>query len=93
MKNMNVIMDIGQQVLKTAEKVQTLASGIQSIKELDDFEETYEAILYDEVEHLQILTLELTKALTDADQLNADDGGGSAFFAGELTSENTGDEE
>ena len=40
-------------------------------------------LMLDELHHVQLLTLELTKLMTEAETANADD---SAFFAGELVS-------
>ena len=56
-----------------------------------DLTDVYQGLLLDEIEHVQILTLELTKAVVAAaEETNADEGG-SVFAAGDLTAEKAGD--
>ncbi len=93
MKNAYAISSLAQQLGKVAEKVDSLAMGAQGTEQnAPDVSEVYQGLLLDEIEHVQILTLELTKlvAMPTDDEANADEGGGSAFAAGELTAEKGG---
>ena len=89
MKNACVISSLALQFKAVAEKVNTLAMGALGVEqESPELAEVYQNLLLDEVEHVQILTLELTKAVTDepiGETTNADEGGGSVFGSGELT--------
>lgn len=66
--------------------------GVQNVEQnAPDLTDVYQGLLLDEIEHVQILTLELTKAVVAAaEETNADEGG-SVFAAGDLTAEKAGD--
>lgn len=78
------IGSIASELKVTAEKIASTISGIGSLPEDADYaKETYENILLDEISHVQLLTLAMTKLATEEMAENADD---SAFMAGELNS-------
>ena len=84
MENKDTIISICQQLCKITERICFLADGIESIKETNaDLADTYEHFLIDEITHVQIATLELTRAVTGEETANGDD---SAFMEGELNS-------
>ncbi len=93
MKNAYAISSIARQLGKVSEKLDSLAMGVQDAEQATPtLAETYQGLLLDEIEHVQILTLELTKAVMPATEgANADEGdGGSVFAAGDLTDEKAG---
>lgn len=87
MKNANAISSIARQLKAVAEKLDSLAMGVQDVEQdAPDLTGVYQNLLLDEVEHVQILTLEMTKAVVEAtheSSENVDDG--SVFGPGELT--------
>lgn len=87
MKNAYGISSLARQLKLVAEKVDSLAMGVQDVEQATpDLAGVYQSLLVDEVEHVQILTLEITKAVVEASEQSeehADDG--SAFGPGELT--------
>lgn len=95
MKNAYTISSIARQLGKVAEKIDILAMGVQDTEQgASDVSEVYQGLLLDEVEHAQILTLELTRLTTEStsdDGSNNADGDGSVFGPGELTAEKTGE--
>ena len=95
MKNAYAISSLAHQFSKVSEKIDSLAVGVQDTEQnAPDVSEVYQGLLMDEIEHLQILTLEITKLVTEStdDAANADEGdGGSAFAAGDLTTEKAGE--
>lgn len=95
MKNAYAISSLARQLGKVSDKMDSLAMGVQDTEQnAPDVSEVYQGLLMDEIEHLQILTLELTKLVTEStgDTANADEGeGGSAFAAGDLTDEKAGE--
>lgn len=94
MKNAYAISSLARQLGKVSDKMDSLAMGVQDTEQnAPDVSEVYQGLLMDEIEHLQILTLELTKLVTEstADAANADEGDGSAFAAGDLTDEKAGE--
>lgn len=94
MKNAYAISSLARQLCKVGEKMDSLAMGVQDTEQnAPDVSEVYQGLLMDEVEHVQILTLELTKLVTEStgDSANVDEGdGGSVFAAGDLTDEKAG---
>lgn len=92
MKNAYAISSLARQLGKLSEKMDSLTMGVQDTEQnAPDVSEVYKGLLMDEVEHLQILTLELTKLVFES-SVNADEGGdGSVFAAGDLTSEKAGE--
>ena len=89
MKNACAISSLARQLGKVSEKLDSLAMGVQDVEQnAPDLTDVYQGLLLDEIEHVQILTLELTKAA--AEETNADEGG-SVFAAGDLTAEKAGD--
>lgn len=92
MKNAYAISSLARQLGKLSEKMDSLAMGIQDTEQnAPDVSVVYQGLLTDEIEHLQILTLELTKLVFGA-AANADEGGdGGVFAAGDLTDEKAGE--
>lgn len=85
MKNAYAICSLARQLCKVGEKIDSLASDIQgSEQDANGVSELFQNLLVDEIEHVQILTLELTKLVTEStgEATNADEGG--AFAEGEL---------
>lgn len=84
MKNATEIVSVSRQLGKVSDAVCSL---VVDIKTADDSElsSMFKSLLFDEVEHAQVLTLELTKllAIGDEEETHADEG--SVFAAGELT--------
>lgn len=95
MKNAYTISSIARQLGKVAEKLDSLAMGVQDTEQnASDLSEVYQGLLLDEVEHVQILTLELTKLTAESigeGGASNTDGEGSVFGPGELTTEKTGE--
>lgn len=93
MKNAYAISSLARQLGKASEKLDSLAMGVQDTEQnAPGVSEVYQGLLLDEIEHVQILTLELTKLVTaSTDEANADEDGGSAFAAGDLTAEKGGE--
>lgn len=91
MKNAFAIGNIARQLGKVSEKVDSLVMGVQDSEQVSpELGEVYHGLLLDEIEHVQILALELTKAaMQTTESANADDGG-SVFAAGDLTAEKAG---
>lgn len=89
MKNAYGISSLARQLKAVAEKLDSLAMGVQDVEQnAPDLTGVYQNLLLDEVEHVQILTLEITKAVAEAtapSETNADEGGGSVFGRGDLT--------
>ncbi len=94
MKNAYAISSLARQLGKVAEKVNSLVMGVQDTEQnAPDVSEVYQGLLLDEIEHVQILTLEFTKlvAMPADDEANTDEDGGSAFAAGDLNAEKGGE--
>ena len=95
MKNAYTISSIARQLGKVAEKLDSLAMGVQDTEQsASDLSEVYQGLLLDEVEHVQILTLELTRLTAESvgeGGASNTDSDGSAFGPGELTAEKTGE--
>lgn len=89
MKNAYGISSLARQLKAVAEKLDSLAMGVQDMEQnAPDLTGVYQNLLLDEVEHVQILTLEITKAVAEAtepSETNADEGSGSVFGPGDLT--------
>ncbi len=87
MKNAYAISSLAHQLKAVAEKLESLSMGAQEMEQQSsDLSDVYQSLLVDEVEHVQILTLEITKAVVEASEQgeeHADDG--SVFGPGELT--------
>ena len=77
MKNACAISSLARQLGKVSEKLDSLAMGVQDVEQnAPDLTDVYQGLLLDEIEHVQILTLELTKAVVAAaEETNADEGG------------------
>lgn len=87
MKNAYAISSLARQLSKVGEKVDSLAMGIQDTEQnAQGVSEVYQGLLMDEIEHVQILTLELTRLVAESstDAVNADDADGSVFAEGDL---------
>lgn len=91
MKNAYEIGNLSRQLKAVSEKIESLAEGIAANANLSpSLVELYRGLLLDEIEHTQILTLELTRRMAEAESsedgtMNADEGDGSAFGPGDLT--------
>lgn len=89
MKNAFAIGSLARRLIKTGEMLESFAMGGQeTISDYPEMADVYHGLFIDEVEHLQILTLELTKLVSGdtEDTSNADEGGdGSVFAEGDLT--------
>lgn len=91
MKNAYEIGNLSRQLRAVSEKIESLAEGIAANANLSpSLVELYRGLLLDEIEHTQILTLELTRRMAEAESpedgaMNADEGEGSAFGPGDLT--------
>ncbi len=95
MKNAYTISSIARQLGKVSEKLDSLAMGVQDTEQnASDLSEVYQGLLLDEVEHVQILTLELTRLAAEIASeggTSNSDGDGGVFGPGELTAEKTGE--
>lgn len=93
MKNAYGISSLARQLKAVAEKLDSLAMGVQDVEQnAPDLTGVYQNLLLDEVEHVQILTLEITKAVAEAtapSEANADEGEGGVFAPGDLTDDKT----
>lgn len=89
MKNAYDVSSLARQLKAVSEKLESLAMGVQDVEQNSpDLTGVYQNLLLDEVEHVQILTLEITKAVAEAteqSESNADEGEGSVFAPGDLT--------
>ena len=90
MKNAFAISSLSRQMEKVCEQIDCLAMGVQDTEQgVGDIAGTYQDMLLDELEHIQILALKLTELISQAvgeeQETNTDEGEGSAFAEGELT--------
>lgn len=93
MQNRAAIESICTQLIKSCEKIQTVTSAMDAFgQSAEELAEVYGNIQFDELEHVQILTLSLTKLISDAESEHEDEAG-SVFSSGDLTSEKKGDSE
>ena len=76
--NSNAICNISKQLSKTSEKICSLMDSYNASPETG---EVFSELLLDEVRHVQILALELTKDVAEDENLDE-----SAFAEGELNS-------
>ena len=88
MKTASEIMAVARQLGKASEMVESFAHGIIHAGE-SKTADLFETMLFDEVEHIQMLTLKMTELITDgeSDGDNAapqTDEGGSVFGPGDL---------
>lgn len=93
MTNNEILVKISQQLEDAAERIGKLAMSIDQLAEATpEICEDFEHFLLDEVTHVQILALEMTKMVTGEEEHQDE----SAFAEGELTSvlgDKTEDEE
>ena len=75
-----LIKNISLQICKTAERICSLVESLEGLDRPDDLYGTYEQFMYDEVMHIQVLTLELTKQFTDEENMDG------VFTEGDLKS-------
>ena len=78
MINVKMIVSAGNQLSKTLETISAAACAIDN----GCTSEVYETILLDCITHAQMLTLEMTKLISDESEMNGD----SVFGPGELDS-------
>ena len=91
MQNRAAIGSICTQIIKSCEKIQTVTSAMDMFEQsAEELAEMYGNIQFDELEHVQILTLSLTKLISDAESEHEDDAG-SVFAPGDLTAEKKGE--
>ena len=91
MKNGMVISAICRQLKLVCDRIDNMSMDIEQFEQNNsDMVEVYASLRLDELEHAQMLTLNLTKLMTQADSeepnVNTDEGG-SVFAAGELNSD------
>lgn len=80
-----VIINLSQQLEEVARRIGSLAADVWTMNDgAPEIADTYETFLFDEVAHLQMLTISVTKAVTDGEEVNGDE---SIFGPGELMSE------
>jgi hypothetical protein len=95
MKNAYAISSLSRQMVKVCEQIDSLAMGVQDTEQgIGDLGDTYQELLLDELEHIQMLTLKLTELVSEAvgeETTNTDEGDGSSFAPGDLDAEKTGD--
>lgn len=95
MKNAYAISSASRQLIKVCEQMDTLAMGVQDTEQgIGDLAEVYTDLLFDELEHAQMLTLKLTELISQSQGSgaeNADGADGSAFGPGDLDSAKKGD--
>jgi hypothetical protein len=95
MKNAYAISSLSRQMVKVCEQIDSLAMGVQDTEQgIGDLGDTYQDLLLDELEHIQMLTLKLTELVSEAvgeETANTDEGDGSAFAPGDLDAKKTGD--
>ena len=96
MKNAYAISSLSQQMVKVCEQIDSLAMGVQDTEQgIGDLGDTYQNLLLDELEHIQMLTLKLTELVSEAvgeETANTDEGDGSAFAPGDLDAKKDGEE-
>lgn len=94
MKNAYAINSVSQQMVKICERIDDLASAVEgSEQDTGDIADTYQDLLLDELEHIQMLTLKLTELVSEAvgeETANNDEGDDSAFAPGDLDAKKTG---
>lgn len=94
MKNAYAIGSLSRQMCKVCEQIDSLAMGVQDTEQgIGDIAGTYQELLLDELEHIQMLTLKLTDLISQAtgeENSNADEGEGNAFAQGDLNAEKNG---
>jgi len=85
-KKVYAIRSLARQICKVSEFIDQLAMGAQDAEQDDgDVFDTYENMLMDELEHLQILTLKMTDTIIQEPNMpNIDEGDGSVFVTEEL---------
>ena len=89
MLNVNGISHATRSLCASGEKLNGLAMAVVTADKMSgSLKDAFETMLYDELEHIQMMTLELTKLCTD---LNADEAEGSVFAEGDLTDAKKGD--
>ena len=92
MKNAHAIGGLSRQLQKVSERIELLAMDIDGTEQTNtDLSEFYTGHLLDEVACAQALVLKITELVVAATggepESNADEGNGSAFSEGDLTSE------
>lgn len=93
MQNSATVGSICTQLIKSCEKVQTITSAMDAFEQTNDkIIESYSNIRFDELEHIQILTLMLTEFVSVESDENMD-GEGSVFAPGELNDVKKGEGE
>ena len=96
MKNAYAISSLSQQMVKVCEQIDSLAMGVQDTEQgIGDLGDTYQNLLLDELEHIQMLTLKLTELVSEAvgeETANTDEGDGSAFARATSTPRRDGEE-
>ena len=95
MKNAYAISSMSRQMVKVCEQIDSLAMGVQDTEQgIGDLADTYQDLILDELEHIQMLTLKLTELVSEAvgeEPANTDEGDSSAFAQGNLNAKKTGD--
>lgn len=93
MQNSAAVGSICAQLIKSCEKVQTITSAMDAFEQTNEkLIESYGNIRFDELEHIQILTLMLTELVSVESDENMD-GEGSVFAPGDLNDVKKGEDE
>lgn len=97
MLNSFAVRAIAQRIKCTAEMIDSYTAGVDEVNENETgsaVQEQFQNMVFDEIEHLQQLTLVLTQVVAEefapASAENADDGG-SVFGPGELNAKKDGE--
>jgi len=92
-KNSFAIMGMSRQLGKVCEQIESLVLSIQEAEQSDTgIASVYEGLLLDEMEHAQVLTLQLTKLLSFGEEVTNTDGEGSVFAEGDLNHAKTAED-
>lgn len=73
MKNSFVIASLAKTLIKTAESIDMMVCNTnEADQQTPALSEVYESMILDELAHAQVIVLNLTKMLTEADEASAD---------------------
>jgi len=81
MSHFETIKSLTKAVSDSSDKICMIVEALEGMSPVQSVNDLYEVMLFDELNHVQMITLEMTKMLTGSE--NAD--GETAFSEGELT--------
>ncbi len=87
MENSYVIQNMARMLAKTGENIDMMVQNANlTDRQLPEISPMYEDMLLDELNHIQIITLQLTRLLMAGKEVQLEEDGedGSVFMAGEL---------